>query len=153
MTGVRVTRLALVLVVVGAALVACGSGAKKTAAPTTTVATGAAVASSTTSAPLTASFRGVTATTIKLGIVTIDYSCIAQFVNFNFGNQPAIAQIFINDLNAHGGILGRTIVPVFKSYCPIGNTTALAACTSFTEDAKVFAVLGRLYDNTGDAEL
>ena len=153
MVAVRMARLAVVVVVVGSALAACGSGGKKAAARTTTAATGAAVTSSSAPAPLTASFRGVTPTTIKLGIVTIDYSCIAQFVNFTYGNQPAIDQVFINDLNAHGGILGRTIVPVYKSYCPIGNTTALAACTSFTEDDKVFAVLGRLYDNTGDAEL
>ena len=154
MARVRLTtQMAVLLVVGGSVLAACGSGGKKTAAPTTTAATGAAVASSTAPAALTASFRGVTATSIKLGIVTIDYTCIKQFVNFNYGNQPAIDQVFINDLNAHGGILGRTIVPVYKSYCPIGNTTALAACTSFTEDDKVFAVLGRLYDNTGDAEL
>ena len=152
MARVRLTTLVAVLLVVGGSvLAACGSSGKKTAAPTTTAATGAAVASSTAPAALTASFRGVTATSIKLGIVTIDYTCIKQFVNFNYGNQPAIDQVFINDLNAHGGILGRTIVPVYKSYCPIGNTTALAACTSFTEDDKVFAVLGRLYDNTGDA--
>jgi hypothetical protein len=159
MAGRRVPKLAVVLVVTGAVLTACGSGAKKAAAPTATrPPAGAATASTgatgaTAPVPLTASFRGVTANTIKLGIVTIDYTCIKQFVNYNFGNQPAIDQVLINDLNAHGGILGRTIVPVYKSYCPIGNTTALAACTSFTEDDKVFAVMGLLYDNTGDADL
>ena len=48
---------------------------------------------------------------------------------------------------------GRKIVPVFKSYCPIGNTQALTLCTSFTEDDKVFAVLGVFIDFTGDAQL
>ena len=95
----------------------------------------------------------MTATSIKLGIVTINYTCIKQFVNYNYGNQPAIDQVLINNLNAHGGILGRKIVPVYESYCPIGDTQALAVCTSFTEDAKVFAVLGRFYDNTGEANL
>jgi hypothetical protein len=95
----------------------------------------------------------VTPTTIKLGIVTVDYTCIKQFVDYNFGNQPEIDQIFINELNAQGGVDGRKIVPVFKSYCPIGNTQALTLCTSFTEDDKVFAVLGVFIDFTGDAQL
>ena len=153
MVAVRMARLAVVVVVVGSALAACGSGGKKAAARTTTAATGAAVTSSSAPAPLTASFRGVTPTTIKLGIVTIDYSCIAQFVNFTYGNQPAIDQVFINDLNAHGGILGRKVEAVYQNYCPVGNTQALAVCTSLTEDQKVFAVLGILYDASGDADL
>jgi hypothetical protein len=85
--------------------------------------------------------------------VNIDYTCIKQFVDYNFGNQQAIDDVFIDDLNNHGGIVGRKIVPVFKSVCPIGNTTSLAVCTSLTEDDKVFAVIGLLYDTTGDADL
>jgi hypothetical protein len=150
MYRLRVLSLVAVLVVIGSA---CSSGGSK-ASTTTTATTATTALPSTSVAPaLTASFRGVTATTIKLGIVTIDYTCIKQFVNYNFGDQPAIDTVMINDLNAHGGILGRSVVPVFKSYCPIGNTGALQVCTSFTEDAKVFAVLGLLYDNTGDADL
>jgi hypothetical protein len=156
MGRLRVASLVAVAVMVGSSLAACGSSGKKAAAPTTTSTTGGvsgSTATSSPSAPLTASFRGVTATSVKVGIVTIDYTCIKQFVDYNFGNQPAIDQVFIDDLNAHGGILGRKIDPVYKSYCPIGNTQALALCTSYTEDAKVFAVMGLLYDNTGDADL
>ncbi len=153
----RRASLLVVLVVIGSSLAACSSSSKPAAAPTTTTAGGtASTASSGTSAssvPLTASFRGVTATAIKVGIVTIDYTCIKQFVDYNFGDQPAIDKVFIDDMNAHGGIDGRMIDPVYKSYCPIGNTQALALCTSFTEDAKVFAVLGVFIDFTGDAQL
>jgi ABC-type branched-subunit amino acid transport system substrate-binding protein len=139
-------------------LTACSSGGQKPSATGPTAPTGTTGVSSSptvtsSSAPLTASFRGVTPTSIKLGIVTIDYTCIKQFVNYNYGNQPAIDQVFIDDLNAHGGILGRRIDPVYESYCPIGNSQALTLCTSFTEDAKVFAVLGRFFDSTGDANL
>jgi len=149
----RLATQVAVLVVVGTSLVACSSSAKKAGGPTTIAAAAATTSTSTGPGALTASFRGVTATTIKVGFVNIDYTCIKQFVDYNFGNQPAIDQVFIDDLNAHGGILGRKIVPVYKSICPIGNTTSLAVCTSLTEDDKVFAVMGLLYDITGDADL
>jgi len=150
----RVLVLIAVVVVLGSSIAACSSGGSTTRSPTPTAArsvTGTATPSG--SAALTASFRGVTATSIKVGIVTIDYTCIKQFVDYNYGDQPAIDQVFINDLNDHGGILGRKIDPVYESYCPIGNSQALALCTSFTDDAKVFAVLGRFFDSTGDANL
>jgi hypothetical protein len=156
MGRLRGAPLVAVLVVVGSTLAACSSSSGSKAAPSTTpasVTTGGAPSSTSSPPALTASFRGVTATSIKLGVVNIDYTCIKQFVDYNFGNEPAIDQVFIDDLNAHGGILGRKIDPVYKSYCPIGNTQALAACTSLTEDDKVFAVVGLLYDNTGDADL
>ena len=140
------------LFLVGSALVGCSSSAKKPA-PTTTAPAAATTSTSGGPVALTASFRGVTATTIKLGIVNIDYTCIKQFVDYNFGNQAAIDQVFIDDLNAHGGILGRKVVPVYKGICPIGNTTSLAVCTSLTDDEKVFAVMGLLYDTSGDADL
>jgi len=158
-------RSSIVVVLLSAlTLVACssskssssGSSSSSSAASSGSAAPSSASSSATSAAPsggLTASFRGVTPTTIKLGIVTVDYTCIKQFVDYNFGNQPEIDQVFINELNAQGGVLGRKIVPVFKSYCPIGNTQALTLCTSFTEDDKVFAVLGVFIDFTGDAQL
>jgi hypothetical protein len=157
MGRVRVPRSVALVAVVGSLLAACGGGGSKAAAPTTAAASaaGASVASGTSAAPaaLTASFRGVTPSTIKIGVINVDFNCIKQFVDETFGNQPAIDQVLIDDLNAHGGVLGRKLVAVYRSYCPIGNAGALAACTAFTEDDKVFAVLGLLYDNTGDADL
>jgi hypothetical protein len=100
-----------------------------------------------------ASFRGVTADTIKLGIVIINYDCIKDFVDFNRGDQQKIAQVFVDDINAKGGVGGRRIVPVYKTYCPIGNAEALQVCTALTEDEKVFAVLGVFIDFSGDAQL
>ena len=144
----------VVVVMVAALLAACGGSGKKAAAPTASTAAPAATSSTSVGpAALTASFRGVTATSIKIGIVTIDYACIKQFVNFNQGNERAIAQVLIDDLNAHGGILGRNVIAVYRSICPIGNAQSLDACTSFTEDEKVFAVMGLLFDASGDADL
>jgi hypothetical protein len=130
---------ALVLALVPAA---CGGGGKtKTSSGTTTP------------TKLTASFRGVTADSVKIGIVIVDYSKIAFAVDFNRGDQQKIAQTFVDDINANGGILGRKIVPVYKIYNPITNVEPLRICTELTEDEKVFAVLGVFIDFSGDAQL
>jgi len=97
--------------------------------------------------------QGVTSSTIKLGLVQPDYDCIKYFVDFNRGDQEKTYKVFVDDLNAHGGILGRKVEPVYRDFCPIGNAQALAACTSFTEDDKVFAVVGVFIDQSGDAQL
>jgi ABC-type branched-subunit amino acid transport system substrate-binding protein len=97
--------------------------------------------------------QGVTDSTIKLGLVQPDYDCIKDFVDFNRGDQEKTYKVFVDDLNAHGGILGRKVEPVYRDFCPIGNAQALAACTSFTEDDKVFAVVGVFIDQSGDAQL
>jgi ABC-type branched-subunit amino acid transport system substrate-binding protein len=111
--------------------------------------------SQTTSGELTDSFRGVTAEAIKIGIVLVDYEAIKQFVDFHRGDQQAIAQTFVDSINEDGGIGGRQIEPVFKTYKPIPGQepSALTLCTSLTEDEEVFAVLGVFIDFTGDAQL
>jgi substrate-binding family protein len=103
--------------------------------------------------PRPAVARGVTDRSIKVGIVMVDYNCIKQFVDFNRGDQQATFEVFVNAINAGGGVAGRKIEAVYRTYCPIGNAQALAACTSLTEDAGVFAVIGLLIDFAGDAQL
>jgi ABC-type branched-subunit amino acid transport system substrate-binding protein len=97
--------------------------------------------------------QGVTDTTIKLGLVQVDYSCIKDFVDFNRGDQEKTYKVFVDDLNAKGGILGRKVEPFYRDFCPVGNAQALSTCTSFTEDDKVFAVVGVFIDQSGDAQL
>ena len=58
---------------------------------------------------------------------------------------------FFTMINEKGGINGRKIVPVYKTICPVPVNLTLAACTSFTEDDHVFAVIGSMYDPAGDA--
>jgi hypothetical protein len=134
----------VVLVVVAAA---CGSS-KKTVAPATTTTAGG---TATTAAPLDLG-TGVTATTIKVGVALVDFNCIQAFVNSIRVNQQQVYQAFFDNVNQHGGIAGRQIVPVYHSYCPIQNAQALSLCTTFTEDDKVFAVLGNFVDFSGDAQ-
>jgi hypothetical protein len=97
---------------------------------------------------------GVTATTIKLGVAMINFACIPKaFVDEERPKQQAAYQAFIDDINQHGGIAGRTIVPVYKSICPLAETDGLAACTSFSDDSNVFAVIGEFGQITGDIPL
>jgi Periplasmic binding protein len=142
-TGVVVGIVALV--VLGAA---CGSGTKSATSTSTTTAS----TSKTTDVPGLGT--GVTDSQIKLGVTLIDYKCIPKsFVDSIYVNQPQAYNAFIDNINEKGGINGRKIVPVFKYICPLQPAAAVAACTGLTDDSKVFAVVGSMYDPTGDAQL
>jgi hypothetical protein len=173
----RTRRLSLVLglvVLLVAAATSCGdddddsdasdttqtSAAAATTAPATTgggaeaTTTSGAAATTTTAVELTDSFRGVTAEAIKVGVVMVDYDgCIKDFIDFTRGDQQAAYEALIDDINAQGGVLGRTLEPVYKTYCPIGSTDPLAKCVELTEDDEVFAVIGVFIDFSGDAQL
>jgi hypothetical protein len=133
-----------------AAAAACSSSAKQSA-PTTTRPAGGAT---TSSVPNDTSLgRGVTATQINVGVMMIDFSCIESLVDSVEPDQQRAFQVYFDDINAKGGINGRKVVPVFKSYCPINLATELTACTSLTDDNRVFAVIGTFYDPNGNAQL
>ena len=131
-------------------LSACASDPN--AQTTTSLKRGLAATSSTEKQPLTDSFRGVTKTTIKVGIMIIDQDCIKEFVDSSRGPQQKIAEAEIADINANGGVLGRKIEAVFKKFCPIPGRQPdpLTLCTSLTDDEKVFAVLGVFIDFSGN---
>ena len=139
-------------VVVALIAASCGSGSKSTA--TTTPGGSGATATTATAAPVSKTLgQGVTASTIKLGIVLIDYDKVKQYIHNTDGNQPQTYQVFVDDINKHGGVDGRKIVPEYYTYTSIGSAGPLAACTSLTEDKKVFATIGVLYDATGAGQL
>ncbi len=98
--------------------------------------------------------QGVTKDEIKVGIPLIDFSAIKDFVDYKFGDTKKIAQVFVDDINKNGGINGRKLVPVYKKYPPIpgGKPDPLSLCTAWTEDDKVFAVLGVFIDFTGQGQ-
>ena len=146
--GIMVRVRSAVAILVAAALVfaACSSD-KKTA-------TTGGSASSSANAPLTASFRGVTATTIKIGIATVEFvDCatpILQFTHSTQGDAKKIMQALVDDINKNGGVDGRQLEVVFKALCPLAPADVAAACTSFTDDEQVFAVLGVYDTEPGD---
>ncbi len=130
----------IVLTVVLAA--ACGTSDKKQSSPTPT-----------TGVQSTELGTGVTADAIKIGVMMIDFDCVKQYVDELRPDQQQAFQIFIDEINAKGGINHRQLEPVFKTFCPINLASELAACTSLTEDHKIFAAIGIFYDPSGDAQL
>jgi ABC-type branched-subunit amino acid transport system substrate-binding protein len=95
---------------------------------------------------------GVTASTVKIGVALVNFSCIEQFVNQIRVNQNQVYDAFIKYVNTHGGIAGKKVVPDYQYFCPIQNAEALALCTKFTQDDHVFAVMGNFVDFSGDAQ-
>ncbi|MDH3705961.1 MAG: hypothetical protein OES57_07820 [Acidimicrobiia bacterium] len=153
-------RLAALLAVLALLLAACTSsgddeggdvvgadGATTTApatsgTPSTTVV--APSTSSTTSMPeLTASFRGVSADTIKLGAPVIDFDSLraAGLVDINRGDRELVWQALVDDINTNGGVLGRRLEMHVVTYDVIAPASAEAACIELTQDIGVFAVL------------
>jgi ABC-type branched-subunit amino acid transport system substrate-binding protein len=141
----RRSRSAVVALVVLAA--ACGSSAK-------TGANAKVAPTATTTMPKDITLgTGVSATQVKVGVMMIDFSCIEKFVDAVEPEQQRAFQVYFDDINAKGGINGRKLVAVFKTYCPLDLATELTACTSLTDDSQVFAAIGTFYDPNGNAQL
>jgi hypothetical protein len=85
---------------------------------------------------------GVTDDTIKIGVTYVDLAAVAEVVNLDHGDYEAAYGALFDDINAHGGIHGRTVEPVFAPVSPLGTQPAEEACVRLTEDEAVFAVLG-----------
>ena len=141
---------ALVLVV---GLAACGSSSKPKVSPATNGTTPSAGGTAPQSTELG---QGVTADSVKLGIVIVDYNneVISANVDFTRGPQQKIYQAFVDDMNKNGGVAGGLkIDPVYDVYAPLGSDPPLRACTKLTDDQKVFATIGVLIDFAGAAQL
>ena len=95
--------------------------------------------------PLTASDRGVTATTVKVGVLVADAGAVQRTGFAGDGTDPdtqkANWRALQKSVNAEGGIEGRAMELVFATYNPLAADSMRAACLSLTQDAKVFAVL------------
>jgi ABC-type branched-subunit amino acid transport system substrate-binding protein len=100
---------------------------------------------------LTATDTGVTATAIKLGVVLLDIRSLEPLgfaqPHFTPAEQRQQYQAFIDQVNADGGILGRKIAPVYKTYNALdtnGAQSGPAICIQLAENEKVFAAIGVL---------
>lgn len=118
-----------------------------TAAPddeTTTTAPPDDTTSTTTSlAPNTASFRGVTEDTIRIGIAAFDWDRLAALgVSFGVSNNSDLMTAGIDEINERGGIHGRLLEPYVVEFLPVGSTEADEACVELTQDHEVFLVVG-----------
>ena len=92
---------------------------------------------------LTATWRGVTADTITVGVTYLDTELMVElgFAVNTWGDQDLQIQALVDDINERGGINGRQLVALTDKYNPIGATEAEAACLRLTEDNEVFAIL------------
>jgi ABC-type branched-subunit amino acid transport system substrate-binding protein len=142
--------VAVALVIAMAAAGCAANSTGKSGASNTNASTAPGSPTTTT----TGTAVGVTPTTIKLGIALIDFACIpAAFNDFEEPKEQAGYQAFVDEINEHGGIAGRKIVPVYKTVCPLAETQGMAACTAFADDSKVFAVVGEFGQITPDIPL
>lgn len=148
---------------------AAGSGGSTTAAPGTAAVAGPAAGSAGSSggtgvaggapaggtsgaagsAAASGTAPGVTATTIEVGLPYANnagaVNAAAGAGNLNPGNEEQDWQVLVDYLNAHGGIDGRRVVPVWYGYNADSSETTQqieqAMCADFTQDNHVFAVL------------
>jgi ABC-type branched-subunit amino acid transport system substrate-binding protein len=95
-------------------------------------------------ATLTASDVGVTASTIKVGVAILTAGGAAAFVPSGLvptpDEQRAGWQAFIDEANNNGGVLGRKIVPYYQDVTPTDASSQQAACRTWTQTNRVFAV-------------
>ncbi|NUS55017.1 MAG: ABC transporter substrate-binding protein [Streptomycetaceae bacterium] len=135
MTPLRSRRCAAVLLAAAAGLVLAGCTSEKKSdakgsSPSGGPASVAAVA------------PGVTADSIKLGIVYPDLAAVRQFTKTDHGDYEATYGALIDKINAGGGINGRKILPVYAKINPASPAAAQETCVKLTQDEKVFAVVG-----------
>jgi hypothetical protein len=88
------------------------------------------------------SIAGTTATTIRVGIPYVDLSAVRKFgITLDHGNYPDAYNALISDINAHGGIDGRKLVPFLVAVNPVGTAPAATTCTQLAQDDHVFVAL------------
>jgi ABC-type branched-subunit amino acid transport system substrate-binding protein len=149
MNGRRTLSFVALIAATAITLAACGSSSKPTS-------TGGGAATSTTLHVVNKTLGpGVTANSVKLGISLVQFKCIQSFIDFTRPHQEEVYQAFIDDVNKKGGVNGRKIVADFHEECPLNPTSDLlvSVCTHFTDDDKVFAVMGNLSDAAQDAAI
>ena len=114
----------------------------------TTGTTGTTTGSATGVATGTSNVLGMTATTIRIGIFTVaGFSTFGSSlgVAVQTGDQAQQAKAVIAYLNAHGGMAGRRIIPVFHDESVAGASSNYegemqSACAAWTQDQHVYAV-------------
>jgi substrate-binding family protein len=95
-------------------------------------------------APLTASWKGVTEDTVRIGVSILDFDALKEMglQNFGWGDQRLVWEFYLDRLNERGGVAGRQVDAELSFYNPAFALEAEAACLRMTEDRDVFAVVG-----------
>ncbi|MDQ1393041.1 MAG: Periplasmic binding protein, partial [Acidimicrobiaceae bacterium] len=87
--------------------------------------------------------RGVTPTTITIGVVAYRQDSFAQFGLTSLGGRPVaeLLKPLVDNLNAHGGIAGRRVTLALSEFSPLVPAEAQTACVDQADDKKVFVTL------------
>ena len=86
--------------------------------------------------------QGVTGTTIRVGIPYVDLADVRQFgITLDQGSFPDAYDALVANLNAHGGVDGRRLVPYLAAVNPVGTAPAATACTQLSADDKIFVAI------------
>lgn len=85
---------------------------------------------------------------IYVGVVTVtDAPTVGHLLgveSLDYGEQNAYTKAMLDYVNSHGGLFGRSLVPVAYDVSSTSdlNTSGQAACTRFTQDRRVAVALG-----------
>lgn len=105
----------------------------------------AAAAADGASVARTASDRGVTASTIKLGVALADLDALSRTglgaSNGTVAERTKVWEALVAQANEQGGAGGRKIELFVDSFSPIDQNAAAAACQRLAEDRDVFAII------------
>lgn len=97
---------------------------------------------------LTASYKGVTAETISIGVTAIDWDTLAEFgVLFGRSNSGDLWQAALEAINDRGGIHGRTIEVLVEEFLPVGSESFDESCNRLTQDEEVFLIVGQALED------
>ncbi len=104
------------------------------------------------------SARGVTATTINVAFPVANLDALSSTYGFagdlEYTEQAKAINLFVNQINAGGGINGRKINPIISSYNPASDASMQALCENWTQgNPPIFAVLDGVGTFTGVNEL
>ena len=96
-------------------------------------------------AELTATWKGVTEDTIRVGVADIDAEAVLEFgVELDVLDANKVYPAFAQAFNEAGGAHGRMIDVTVELFLPVGNAESEAACTLLAEDVEVFLAVGRM---------
>lgn len=94
-------------------------------------------------ASLSATDRGVTAETVKIGVLIADLGPLGK-AGFNVGvsgDYNRIIPAWLNEINANGGMGCRKATFVLENFDVLSVDDMIAKCKKMTQDHKVFAVI------------
>lgn len=105
-----------------------------------------------------ASSTGLTAHVIKIAFPVSNLEALAQNLGFagdiEYSEQTKAIDLFVDQINDHGGIHGRRIDPIIVNFDPTNEAAMRALCKQWTEGSgAVFAVLDGVGTWSGDNQL